>query len=334
MVSVVIPTHNRAHTLPLALQSLQRQTLLHWECWVIDDHSTDNTSELLAHYQQKDSRFHPISLRKDQTGANAARNEGLRRATGDYVLFLDSDDALADFCLERRVEKMAAQPKLDFAVWPTLLFDQIPGDGRTLWNVFTEKEDLDRYLALDVPWQTAGVLWRRSALEKLGPWNEKLPSWQDWDYHVRALAHDLAYAKFREPDCYWRRPGPDSIGSLSLQKEHLEARLPLLNGIETLLRATGKLEERQRRLLGSLYLWHAQLLYIDSQRKFPGLTFWFQAWRRGLVPTRELTYAWKWFREKVRGSATSGDDFFSHWPPGYRVEKSPTLQCIPFGPEA
>jgi len=329
MVSVVIPTHNRKDVLPLALESLKKQTLPHWECWVIDDHSIDNTSELMTVYQQKDSRFRNIPLPKGKRGANAARNEGLRRAQGDYVLFLDSDDALAEHCLQGRVEKLAARSKLDFAVWPSLLFDQTPGDSRILWNIVTAEEDLNRYLALDIPWQTAGVLWRRSALEKLGPWNEQAASWQDWDYHIRALAQDLAYEKFDEPDCYWRTPRPDSIGPLSLQKEHLEARLPLLKSAEILMRAHRKFGERQGRLLAGLYFWHARLLDVNCRRKVQGLTFWSQAWRRGLVQTRHFFEGCKWLLQKHEDSPISADDFLSHWPAEYLVEKSRTFQCIP-----
>lgn len=86
-VSVVVPTYNRAHSVGAALDSILTQIPPPDEVIVVDDGSTDNTSEVLAAYGDR-----LIVLRQENAGAAAARNAGIRRAAGEWVAFLDSDD--------------------------------------------------------------------------------------------------------------------------------------------------------------------------------------------------------------------------------------------------
>jgi glycosyltransferase involved in cell wall biosynthesis len=88
--TIIIPTHNRAHRLPKALESILAQTYENWECIIVDDASTDNTEEVIKHYI-KDSRFHYIKNAINQERCNS-RNIGIKAAKGAYICFLDSDD--------------------------------------------------------------------------------------------------------------------------------------------------------------------------------------------------------------------------------------------------
>lgn len=93
LISIVIPTYNRAHVLPRAIDSIINQTYSHWELLVVDDGSDDGTEELMAEYIKKDSRIKFFKRPEDRLrGGNACRNIGGERATGDYVTYLDSDD--------------------------------------------------------------------------------------------------------------------------------------------------------------------------------------------------------------------------------------------------
>ncbi len=90
--SVVIPTHNYAHLLPFALESVLAQEGDDYEIIVIDDGSTDNTQAVVARYTATDK---PVRYtRQENAGPAAARNRGQCEARGDYVLFLDADDRL------------------------------------------------------------------------------------------------------------------------------------------------------------------------------------------------------------------------------------------------
>jgi glycosyltransferase involved in cell wall biosynthesis len=89
MVSVVIPTYNHARYLGRALQSVLDQTYTNWEAIVIDNHSTDNTDEVMARFATPSITY----LKIHNNGVIAAsRNAGIRKAKGEWIAFLDSDD--------------------------------------------------------------------------------------------------------------------------------------------------------------------------------------------------------------------------------------------------
>ena len=98
LVSIIIPVYNVAEFLPDCLVSLKKQTYKNLEIIFIDDGSTDNSSNLCELFAKKDSRA--ILKRQKNSGLSNARNAGLNIATGDYIFFLDSDDYLADDCIE------------------------------------------------------------------------------------------------------------------------------------------------------------------------------------------------------------------------------------------
>lgn len=83
LVSIIIPTYNRAHLIGETLDSVLAQIYTNWECIVVDDGSTDSTAELLAFYVEKDSRFQYHHRPKDRLkGANACRNYGFELSRG------------------------------------------------------------------------------------------------------------------------------------------------------------------------------------------------------------------------------------------------------------
>ncbi len=92
-VSVVIPIYNSEKTLHKCIQSLLDQTYDNWECILVNDGSQDKSEEICREYEQKDSRF--IVLSKPNGGVSSARNQGIQRATGAYITFVDSDDYIS-----------------------------------------------------------------------------------------------------------------------------------------------------------------------------------------------------------------------------------------------
>ena len=89
LVSVVIPTYNHARYLGRALQSVLDQTYVNWEAIVIDNHSTDNTDEVMASFA--DPRFTYLKIHNNGVIA-VSRNAGIRAAKGEWIALLDSDD--------------------------------------------------------------------------------------------------------------------------------------------------------------------------------------------------------------------------------------------------
>lgn len=101
-VSVIVPVYNVETDLINCIESILKQTYSEWELWLIDDGSTDNSPQLCDEFADKDERIHVIH--KTNGGVSSARNIGLDCATGEYVLFVDSDDYLESNAIERLVE--------------------------------------------------------------------------------------------------------------------------------------------------------------------------------------------------------------------------------------
>ncbi|MDI7187862.1 glycosyltransferase [Leptospira santarosai] len=100
LVSVVIPTYNHADFLKLSLASVVNQTYSNWEAIIIDNHSDDNTDEIVSSF--RDSRIRLTKI-KNNGVISASRNMGIREAKGDWISFLDSDDLWFPNKLERMV---------------------------------------------------------------------------------------------------------------------------------------------------------------------------------------------------------------------------------------
>lgn len=140
VVSVIIPTHNRAALLPRAIQSVIRQTFDDWEIVLIDDGSTDDTADLAMTYADElNERF--IYHAQENLGASAARNAGIGISHGRFIAFLDSDDEFAPTKLERQLELFRLRPDLGLAYTDYAYIDL---DGKRHESAFDEKVPLAR----------------------------------------------------------------------------------------------------------------------------------------------------------------------------------------------
>lgn len=93
--SVIIPVYNAEKYIDECVQSLLNQKYKDFELILVNDCSTDNSLELCKHYEKQDNRVMVLSQEKNQ-GVSAARNHGLEHASGKYILFVDSDDFVAE----------------------------------------------------------------------------------------------------------------------------------------------------------------------------------------------------------------------------------------------
>lgn len=275
LVSIIIPTRDRLALLKEALDSLVLQTYPRWEAIVVDDAASGALPGRLSAFGG-DTRVTFCDRQGETPGAPACRNQGVRGARGDYVIFLDDDDCLAPFCLEARVRALERRPELDFMVFPCAVFREVPGDTRLLHNIRTKGADLDRFLLLDTPWQTTGPLWRRGALDKVGVWNEALPSFQDWDFHVRALIGELRYDWGEgPPDCFWRQPTSRdaTVGTRSQSPEHLRSHLELFSRATDAMHDAGLFDDHCRALLAGLFFWLAET-WLRTGDRTAAVTVW------------------------------------------------------------
>lgn len=103
MISIIIPVYNRKKLIVSAIESILHQTSKEWELIIVDDLSTDGTWNKISQYaSDSKGRIKVHQRNREPKGAPTCRNIGLELAKSDYVLFLDSDDILAPWCIETR----------------------------------------------------------------------------------------------------------------------------------------------------------------------------------------------------------------------------------------
>lgn len=204
-VSIIIPSYNRAHYIAETLKSVLSQTSPNWECIIVDDGSTDNSREIIEKYIKSDHRFKLFFREREPKGACTCRNIGVEKSTGEYLIFLDTDDLLAPYCIEQRLNAMTED--LDFAIFPSLLFRDKPYDLNLWWNIDKSVSELERQFNHDAICQGTGPLFRKESFIKMGKWNENLLIWQDIDLFFNAYIRDFRYKKFFNlpPDLHIRR---------------------------------------------------------------------------------------------------------------------------------
>lgn len=129
LVSIVIPTYNHAHFLGRALQSVLDQTYTNWEAIVIDNHSQDNTEEVLQTFP--DPRITLLKIHNNGVIA-ASRNMGIRAAKGEWIAFLDSDDVWYPQKLEIAINEIQANPSVDVCSTDEILVDDLTDNKKLL----------------------------------------------------------------------------------------------------------------------------------------------------------------------------------------------------------
>ena len=98
LISVIVPCYNQSIYIDECLQSVFDQTYKNWECIIVNDGSPDNTEEVALRWVEKDARF--IYLKKENGGLSSARNAGIEKAKGEWILPLDCDDKIDSQYLE------------------------------------------------------------------------------------------------------------------------------------------------------------------------------------------------------------------------------------------
>lgn len=191
-ISVVIPMYNREKTIASAITSVLNQTVTPMEIVVVDDCSEDNSVKIVLEMRRKNKMIRLLRLKRN-SGAQAARNCGIRAAKGEWILFLDSDDELVCNALEFLVE--AAEKKTGYDVYYGDYYRRqnnkmhykncrMKGKGGDFFHsiLFSSKVLF------------SGPLVHKSALEDIGLLDESVPAYQEWDTHIRlSQTHKYCY---------------------------------------------------------------------------------------------------------------------------------------------
>jgi glycosyltransferase involved in cell wall biosynthesis len=183
-LSVIIPTFNRAHTLPRAVDSVLAQTRPADEILIVDDGSTDRTRELIENgYPQ--CRY----LHQANRGVSSARNLGIREARGDWIALLDSDDAWLPDKLQRQEQALRADPGHRLCHTEEIWIR----NGVRVNAMHKHRKSGGRIFLQCLPLcviSPSSALLHRSLFEELGLFDESLPACEDYDLWLRICARE------------------------------------------------------------------------------------------------------------------------------------------------
>ncbi len=179
LISVIIPTYNRSWILKDAVDSVLSQKFTDFELIVVDDGSTDSTSELLSAYKDR-----IIKIRQENRGVSSARNSGLRAASGLYVAFLDSDDMWLPEKLSSQVDFFESHPEAVICqtdeMWIRKGVRVNPKNRHKKPSGMIFEPSLR--LCLVSP---SAVMMKKSIFDEIGLFNEAFPACEDYDLWLR-----------------------------------------------------------------------------------------------------------------------------------------------------
>lgn len=193
-ITAIVPTYNREKTIVRCLDSIVNQSVLPYEIIVVDDGSVDETVSLVEDYIDEHTVMRIKLIKSEHKGAQAARNIGIKAASGDWIAFLDSDDEWCPNRLEVALDKLGNRE--DVIVYGTCL--RYDGNTQELWRLPTNSG----YIYLDLlfhPWpMLPGMLISKKMFEEIGYLDEKCPSFQEWETSIR-LATNYLFEYVDEP---------------------------------------------------------------------------------------------------------------------------------------
>jgi glycosyltransferase involved in cell wall biosynthesis len=291
LVSVVMPTRNRKHFVRAAVASVLEQTLGDFELLIVDDASTDGTSEVLAALAAKDARIRALEL-PARGGCNVARNHALDHVRGHYVAMLDDDDVSLPERFVKSVARFESEPVPDF-VFSSCRFIDAGGSVRD-WgspafpvaDSFLDGERMFELLYCDWAWlPTCTVMIRADRIRSLR-YPRLRRSDGDSMFHCMLAAEGATFARLDEPLALVRRD--DSYDFMSRDRDRL-----LRARRESLLDLRRWLEARSIRTFDDLHsrAWSNQLVReAEHMRGVRG--FWRALSALAVQPSNRLAWTY------------------------------------------
>lgn len=219
--SIITPTYNRAQYLPSAIQSIQQQTIPDWEHIIIDDGSTDDTSHIITELQKTNPQ-----LRYELQDNQGARNRGLKIATGDIIVYLDSDDIARPQLLEKIAEALT-DPKKLFGIPNHQRQKILLNTSGTVEKILPSSVAHEQIIQLEdiyrskIRTTSSGLFHRRNIVGGNIQWDPAIKRFQDWDFLMQ-LGNIYPSGFVYIPDVlveYFERYGGNSMGSSATYKD-------------------------------------------------------------------------------------------------------------------
>lgn len=246
MISVILPTYNRAYCLERSMRSVLNQSYPDLELIVVDDGSDDGTKELVGNVQQTDPRVRYFYTQINQ-GAAATRNYGMERASGDYLAFQDSDDLW-------RQEKLSAQMDRLEKTGADFCYHEVQYDfGNRQYAILPQREipgekkegDIYAQMLYDNLVACPALLVKRTCIDRIGMFDIQMKALEDYDLALRlAKEYKAAFVDQVLVDTGYTQ------GSVSLQAvNYLNASCNLLAKYKADYLATNTMNHRLERIL-------------------------------------------------------------------------------------
>lgn len=272
LVSIIIPCYNATPYITETLESVIAQTYTNWECIIVDDHSTDNSWEIIQSYQQR----HPEKIfihKNPRKGACAARNVGFKHSKGELIQYLDADDLIAGNKLQEQLQNYLVKGGsfVYSCKWGTLyrgktnLHNSYPLYGNmTTFDYFKKLfENFGIFLPMHI------FLCSRKLHEKAGKWNENLLQNQDADFFCNIISKsdglffsDTTYVLYRR----------DNLNSISRRNDKVTTN-SLFYSYQLILSYLKNLEEKKSDYNEVIYLFLSNT-YCKYVMKSKVISYW------------------------------------------------------------
>ena len=222
IISIIVPAYNIEGYLSSALVSLQKQSFADFEAIIVDDGSTDRTSEIAQFFQDCDRRFKLIQ--KSNGGLSSARNHGIRHARGKYIGLLDGDDVYGINKLATHIKILDSFSDVGvvYSASQAVRDDGIPTLMR-LSGKPIKRDPLEALLCKNFIGHGSNAVFRRCIFDEVGAFDETLKSCEDIDYWLR-IAATRKWRFHREPSvqCFYRvRPSGLSFNVQEMKSSQL-----------------------------------------------------------------------------------------------------------------
>jgi len=190
MISIIMPAYNAGRFIAAAIQSVLAQTYSHWELWVIDDASEDDTALIMDRFQDARIHYLPVSRIGSPSGV---RNVGLQKASGEFIAFLDADDLYFPDTLKTLLTPLLSNPQLTAVYGFCRHIDEfskpLPERDMNLQNGYqlTWEKIVKGHISSQLP----ALMLRRSTFERVGFFNADLCGPEDYEYYARLFLDNL-----------------------------------------------------------------------------------------------------------------------------------------------
>ncbi len=212
LISIVVPTYNRAQLIAEALDSIVSQSYRPLEIIVVDDGSTDETEDVLRRWGDLNEKENDLALHtiyQPNQGGNVARNRGIAEARGRYIAFLDSDDRWHPSKLGKQLAVFVGDQGIGGVYCGVQHVDLETGRiTEPARRSYPQGNILDQMLIKDVTAPTSTYVVRREVFEKVGTFDVELQARQDWDMWIRLAADCEIGCVARALVDYREHPGP------------------------------------------------------------------------------------------------------------------------------